>query len=530
MALFEFGPFRGWQQAFSTKSALGWIDRAGLLTRGMDGGYSPTTAGGGTFLGLGVFAVLVAGLGRGIFHASPEGRKARRFLVFSLLLFWLSFGPKGVLGGHFFFLTLSPGAADFTPALGWFLLAAQVWAIFQLVPPGWPLRHGVGTLVSLVYLLVPGFRVIEWLPIYKNIRAPFDFFQVTGMVCVVIAAAIAARILFSKLSPGVLRSAVAAAVSCLVVLDAAPYARPFFQGALGREVFDDFLSAEEFIRTSPVPGRVHAFSGRYFYLLTPYLTGRPLVSEAFNSYLQQRGAALLQATAFFSDQALGTYLSISGVSHVLIDKTDPDTSPEIQGRLRGLLPVGYENERFAVLENKGSLAAGFLARDFVQAADTDPGVAVAALGAAGYGVATIELNGIASDAPGLVGRIADGRVEPITPDAPVKEGRAFQAVPESGPGSYQAVAFAPSGGAGWLVMNQAWHPDWRASQGGKPLQIRRAFVAFSAVQTDGISGVEFRFEQPWWYNLCAGIGLLSWVFAVGLVLFSRARAMDRIAG
>ena len=33
-------------------------------------------------------------------------------------------------------------------------------------------------------------------------------------------------------------------------------------------------------------------------------------------------------------------------------------------------------------------------------------------------------------------------------------------------------------------------------------------------------GVEFRFQQPWWYNICAGIGIASWVVAIGLILFS----------
>jgi hypothetical protein len=83
------------------------------------------------------------------------------------------------------------------------------------------------------------------------------------------------------------------------------------------------------------------------------------------------------------------------------------------------------------------------------------------------------------------------------------------------------VPFAPSGDAGWLVMNQAWHPDWQAFQGGKPLKNRRAFLAFQAVKTDGKQGVEFRFQQPWWYNICAEIGVLSWMLAVFLGVFSK---------
>ena len=523
--MFEFSPFQGWQKAFSTKSALGWVDRGGWLTQGIDGAYAPTTGNGGTYLGLGIFAIFVAALFRGTFHDSPEGRKARRFLVLALLAFWLSFGPKGVIGGHLLFLSLSLNSPDYSPALGWFFLAAQVWVIFRLVPPDWPARLVLASGVSLIYLAAPGFRMLEWLPIYRNIRAPFDFFQVTGAVCVVISAAIVARILFSGLRPGVLRSAVAAAVCCLVLLDVSPYAKPFFQGNLAAEVFDDFLASEAHIKSSPIPGRVYAFSGRYFYLLTPYLTGRPLVSEAFNNYLQQRGAAILQGTAFANDETLSSYLNISGVSHVLIDKLDVDTPADLQGRLRNLLPVGFENDRFVVLENKNSLGAGFLAKDFIQATDSQPQISTAALGGAHYSMATIELAGVAPDEPGLLGRIVEGRIEASKPDVAMQEGHPFERVP--GDGDYQSVLFAPASAAGWLVMNQAWHPDWRAFQGGKVLKNRRAFLAFQAVKTDGKQGVEFRFQQPWWYNVCAGIGIVSWVAAVGLILFSRAGATDR---
>ena len=519
VAMFEFGPFEGWQKAFSTKSALGWIDRGGWLTLGIDGAYAPTAANGGTYLGLGVFAVLTAALFLGIFHDSADGRKARLFLVLGLFTFWLSFGPKGVLGGHLFYLSLSLNAPDFSPALGWFFLAAQVWVIFRLVPPDWPARTIVASALSLFYLVVPGFRILEWLPIYKNIRAPFDFFHITGAVCVVLSSAIIARILYSRLPSGVIRSAVVTAVCCLALLDVSPYAKPFFQSKLEAEVFEDFLAAEEHVKSSPIPGSVYAFSGRYFYLLTPYLTGRPLVSEAFTNYLQQRGAAILQGTAFANDESLTSYLNISGVSHILIDKLDTDTPADLQGRLRNLLPVGFENDRFVVLDNNQSLGPGFLARDFVQATDSQPPVSMAALGGAHYNLAVIELAGIASDEPGLRGRVVEGRIEADKSGGAMQEGQPFESIGPAGAGNYQSVPFKATGAAGWLVMNQAWHPDWKAFQGGKLLKIRRAFLAFQAVKTDGLLGVEFRFQPPWWYGLCAGIGIVSWAAIILLVLF-----------
>ena len=175
-----------------------------------------------------------------------------------------------------------------------------------------------------------------------------------------------------------------------------------------------------------------------------------------------------------------------------------------------------------MLDNKNSLGAGFLARDFIQTPDSQQTqVSTAALGGAHYNMATVEMTGVATDEPGLCGRVVEGRIEAARSGEAIQDGRPFVGVGLDGMGNDQAVSFAPTGAAGWLVMNQAWHPDWHAFQGGKPAKNRRAFLSFHAVKTDGEKGIEFRFQPPWWYPVCAGIGILSWVLAILLIVFSR---------
>jgi hypothetical protein len=58
---------------------------------------------------------------------------------------------------------------------------------------------------------------------------------------------------------------------------------PFFQPRLERGVWSDFVAAQEFLKSAPLQGRVYPFSGRYFYMMTPWLSARPLAAEAFNS-------------------------------------------------------------------------------------------------------------------------------------------------------------------------------------------------------------------------------------------------------
>jgi len=514
VAMFEFGPFEGWQRAFSTKSALSWFDRGGMLGEGMDAGFAPTTLNGGTYWACG--AVFALALLSGVLHGGGAGGRARLLLALALGAFWLSFGPRSVMGGHFEFLKMSMGATDFTPALAWFLLCVQVWVIFRLVPrDSMPWRWAAAG-ISLVYLFVPGFCLLEFLPIYRNIRAPFDFYQVTGSVCLIGAVAMAAGILLERVRRRILRLGLAVGFVLLAAADVAPYARPFFQDRMGGGVWEDFLESQEFLKTAPTPGRVYAFSGRYFYMMTPWLSGRPLAAEAFNSYLQQRGAAILQGSAFLNEARMESFFRVAGVAYVLLDKTDPDTKPDLQKKLRGIFPVAFENKNIALLAVKNPLGFGFLAVDFLQAGSDAPETAIAAIGGAEHNLATIQTTGLASDEPGLRGKVVEGRIAAAEGKV-LEEGIKFAPVPRSEGGTYQRVGFEPAGQSGWLVFNEAWHPDWTAFEDGEKREVHRALLAYSAVRTSGHAAVTFEFKQPWWYNVCVWMSLAGWVSALVLL-------------
>jgi hypothetical protein len=520
LAMFELGPFEGWQQAFSAKSALSWFDRGGLLGEGMDSGFAPTTLNGGTYLGFVAGAVLAVGFLRGSLHENLAGRSARLLLAIALGLFWLSFGPRSVLGGHFEFLRMSAGAADFTPAIAWFLLGAQVWIIFQLVPPGSQKWRWIAGVLSLVYLAVPGFRILEWLPLYSSIRAPFDFYQVTGAVFVSGAVALAASIVLWRIP------ALAVGFVLLTALDAGIYAKSIFTPKMDHGVWSDFLESQDFLESSPTPGRVYPFSGRYFYLMTPWLSGRPLAAEAFNNYLQQRYAGVLQASAFLSDDQLETYFRVAGVAYLLVDKTDPDTSSSQQKRLRKMCPVVFENTNIVVLEVKNPLGCAFLARDFIQTSSDGPGTAEAALGVAAHNLALIQTPGAETGNPGLRGRVVDSRIAKRDGEV-LEEGRPFEAVKTRGVSNYQRAEFEATGEPGWLCFNQAWHPDWRAQSAGQETPVRKGLLAFSAVKTDGNSPVIFEFRPPWWYDWCAWSAVAGWLAALIYLAFGVRRGVDR---
>ena len=105
-----------------------------------------------------------------------------------------------------------------------------------------------------------------------------------------------------------------------------------------------------------------------------------------------RGMRGLVNGANSSPTAMQTYMRVAGISHVLLDKKDPFTPPEIQNAFAQAYPTGFDSEYIRVLENKDSLAPAFVAREYIA---MDPGteaLASAFLDAAGrINAAPIEL-------------------------------------------------------------------------------------------------------------------------------------------
>lgn len=531
--VFELAPFEGWKNSFSLKSNILWFDRLGVLSTGMAPAFSPTTPLGSNYLGFVatffIAAVLLlrpAGL-----YSSNTGFFFRLFLVLALAAHWFSFGSRSVLGGQFAFLSLANNVADPVVALSWFLLLVQAWVIMRLVPPQMPGRQLVGAVLIALYLLVPGFRLISWLPVYSDLRAPHDFSQVGGVFFLALATGCAVRLSTMILPTRIPRTALALGACVVAAIDVSPFFRPFFQSPLSHDTFHDFQEAGRFLSQAPKPGWVYPLSGRYFYLLTPYFSKRGLTTEAFNSYLMQRGVAYLQTTAQLSPEFLRAYLNVAGVAYVLIDKKDPDSPAELQERFKSLLTAAYENEHFLVLENSASHAPAFLARNFVS------GTAEPAL-VAQSGLSLEKLDVIVlppapetyATQPGKVGTINEkGHVleEKLTPD----NKQPFLPLAFADPRwkNYQEIVLLPPAQSGWVVVPEAFHPDWKAFSAEKSLPVLAVDGAFLGVRVDQPhQPLTLRFTPPWWYNGFLVLSALGWLglgflATVPLLSFAPAR-------
>ncbi|MEX1118684.1 MAG: polyprenol monophosphomannose synthase, partial [Terrimicrobiaceae bacterium] len=367
-----------------------------------------------------------------------------------------------------------------------------------------------------IYLLVPGFQTLSWLPLYSSLRAPFDFYQVAGIVWVALASGIAIGVVLNHLPSPKIRTAALLVVAAVWGLDFSGHLNLTTNRALDPKVMPDFYEAAERLRTNPQPGSVTAISGRYFYLQLPRLTGRPLSQEAFQSYLQQRGfAALLTA----GTSSIGDYLEaqrLAGVAFLLLDLKDPDFPKDFVPELQKRLPSVFKNDHFEILELEGILAPAFRAKNAVLLSSSNFPDIAASLDASYNNFAAI-----GPVLPGMsAGTISEGKLT-LTKDFEAKPGAAFEPLPAASLTRMTAGSFdvQSPGGGGWLIIPEAWHRDWQVSVDGSPRILFTGFGGLLAVEAgDQPQTITLAFTPPWWYPLCAWIGIFSWVAAGGLAI------------
>jgi len=522
VSAFTMDNFAGWQQAFAMKNFTSVLDRANGLFANMRPDFVADR--GQFYLGLvtlfSVAAVFWWSRKHAEWLATRNGVLLRLFVGMTLLALWLAQGPFSVFTGLQEFLKGSQKAPDWIAALMWFMTCIPPFLIYAILPAG--RRRGFwAALLIVVYLFVPGFVLLEKLPMYRDIRAPWGFWEV-GFFAAAVAGALALQQLFDALIEKRDRMVVAGLLGVILLLDASAYFSKFFAPGLPEQTFSDFDRSQDYLKTSLIEGRVYPMSGRYFYLRTPMQSGRGLNSEAAWSHFQMRGMRALVNGANSSPSAMQTYMRAAGISHVLLDKKDPFTPPEIQNAFAQAYPTGFDSEYIKVLENKDSLAPAFVAREYIAMDPGTEGLAAAFLDAAGrVNAAPIELGANERNFPFLAGTGSQQGGIQISQKYAQGPGAAFERVPYSLPRKDPSkMVFDPFGERkGWLVVTEAWHPDWRAYSDGSQLPVFKAFGGLMAIPLSRTEGpIEFTFSPPRWYDLCVWISGLSWAGVLGMLL------------
>jgi hypothetical protein len=195
----------------------------------------------------------------------------------------------------------------------------------------------------------------------------------------------------------------------------------------------------------------------------------------------------------------------------------------MQDFFRSIYPVAFENNFFAVLANPGTLYPAFLAHDFVALPPESYAMAPAALQLAPQNLITVEMAGVNRNMPGFAGQAKGSNQIELLGQYQGKAGQPFARVPLVGNrmDDYERMSYQlPPTVSGWLVVSEAYHPDWTVTIDGKGSEVHQAEAALlSTYVPAGSHEVVFQFKAPAWYSLCLGLGAISWIAALAALLY-----------
>jgi hypothetical protein len=520
---FIFDPLDGWKHHYAFKTPLLWIDLWGFLTRG-----SPELMGDAQMFQIGLIPLAALSIALSLsslaaWRATPLGRW---FLILTgcwLLSIWFASGPDGILLGHINTLKTSQGIPDTSIPLLWISLVWIGWMIYRTAFQLLPKKAWVPALMTLFVLAVPVFRFAEFLPLFKDIRAPESFWSVGGFCCLSAAVGMAFWILFTEVISEGSRKPVAIAVGLLMLVELYPIHSAYWTRGMDRQLFTEFDQAAAFLKTAPIQGRVHPLSGRYFYLTLPQKADRAIDSEAAFRHFQLKWVRHLEVAGNASGDAIRSYMNLAGVAYILLDKEDPFSPKQMQDFFRSAYPVAFENRYFAVLANPDALYPAFLAKDFVALPPESYAMAPATLQLLPQNLITVEMGGVDRNMPGFAGMAKGPNQIELLQQYQGKAGQSFGRVPLVGNrmDDYQRMSYQiPPTVSGWLVVSEAYHPDWTVTIDGKAAEVHRAEAALlSAFVPPGSHEVTFQFKAPAWYSLCLALGTLSWIVALAALFY-----------
>jgi hypothetical protein len=523
-ASFLFDPLDGWKHHYAFKTPLLWIDLWGFLSMGGD----PDLTGDAAMFWIGLIPLAALSVAMGLprlaeWRASQLGRW---FLILTgcwLVSIWFASGPDGLFLGHINVLKNGKGLPDTSIPILWLAFVWMGWLIYRtalqlLARPVW-----LPALITALVLLAPVFRLVEFFPLFKDVRAPESFWSVGGFCCLAAAVGLSFWVIFTEVIEPRWRNLLGIAISLLMLVELYPVHSAYWTSGLDKELFTAFDQAADFLKTAPIQGRVHPLSGRYFYLTIPRKAGRALDTEAAYRHFQLKWVRHLEAAGNASGDTLKSYLNLAGVAYILLDKEDPFSPKQMQDFFRSIYPVVFENRYFAVLANTGTLYPAFMAHDFVVLPPDSYAFAPAVLQLLPQELITVEMAGVDRNMPGFAGMAKGANQIELLSQYQGKSGQPFARIPLVGNrrDDTQGMTYQiPAGASGWFVASEAYHPDWTVTVDGKPAQTTRAEAALLGTYVPaGSHEVIFSFKAPAWYSLSMDLGILFWVIALAALLY-----------
>ncbi len=418
------------------------------------------------------------------------------------------------------------------PGLFWLLVAFVVVAI--------ALGHGPA---------LPGFGLIERLPLYRDIRAPEVFFQTPGPFFASLLAGFFVTDVVARTRLARHELAIVAALGVAFFVDAWPFESPIFESNVASSTIAHaralYARLGEEAKSDPesANGKVYVVTSRCFHALGPSWGGPSFVTESALEYMAPRGSGRLAVAAAESFLLRRAYLDLVGVRWVVYDKSDPylrsSGMATALDAYRKLYPLDFEDEDFAVfrvpsphpyvsgytrealaygdpqrlpelaiaLANEGYLLVHAGEAERIEGATTEDVARYAAIYVPYFPTIPLAAGVLAKT---LVLREAQ---PPLPPHQPRDEAIANVTVTRTSAEEIRARfdATAPC----MAVIDESDYPYWHATLDGEPVPIVRVAYGLMGVRvSQGAHAMVLRYEAPPSYRWSAIVSLATLVCAV----------------
>jgi hypothetical protein len=565
----------GWQRNYAFKSLIGLVDRDGVATasaiRGVQTSlqqqkYQPTTqeqanelrAKIGRVFGLQADApekyagiVLLAALAVTILFNDRRTDRLLFWLLVGMFLVtvMLATGLDTVAGanletwGAVFGLDGVGGSIRGMALLGLAAVAVFLYYFYRckLTTPAKRLWAGVAL---AAFLFLPAFQILAMAPFFKEIRAPFVFYDgsATFFAPLLLGFLVTDVLGGGKWQPRI--PMIVGLVSLAMLVDYWPYQKPVKDNGVPARTLQNLEASYRALANDTEPGKTYSFSGRYFHLLGPMYGGKPQVYEAFYNWMCPIGTAALNQNAFTSLENIRSFLNVLNARYVVFDKTDPGAQPQMLAAFRQLYPVHLENEDFAVFRNE--TARPYISANSKQSAFVGNirASAPVTLALAGKNHTLVEATlpgewsrydliytdgtmpgGFPAEWQSKLRTVVAGMPVPL----PVEAGQvvALENVGLAPRTKSEEIRFRFTAPRDCVVtIAESWYPYWTAEVDGKPTELKRVDTGLMGIEAKpGPQEIVLRYQKPRQYSLAGWVSLLGCAGCAGVILWGGRRAL-----
>lgn len=393
------------------------------------------------------------------------------------------------------------------------LTAVAMLITFYYRKLGTPRKRLIAAAALGVFLFLPAFTLVASTPLFSEIRSPYVFYDGSATFLAALLSGFFVTDVLKSRAPQIV-----AVIAVLLLVDYWPYQQWTKETGVPTRTLDNLRAAYGSVRSDEDEVKVYMLSGRFFRLLGPMLSGKPLVYEDFYNWMAPKGTGYLNAQA----NGQPVLFNLLGARHIIFDKSDPRmaSAGHALQAYRERYPVVREDEDFVVFRN--GAARPFLSA-FAHALrfEGDPRHSVPLALALSEKNWPLIHSGADTGEP-FVSVYRAGETLALPQHDGHAVGLRIESLTRERAGMIRAVLTAPE--PLWLVINESYYPYWRAALGGSSIPLYRAWTGLMAVRLPaGKADLTLQYSPPLSYQLAQILSVFALLFALSACWLERRR-------